>query len=305
MKRNILITVALTLIVSWANSQVQLGQGINSWFHKSPQALNMSLITLHSVPTISFEAGTRMDAFKNRPSQGSLLASGYIADGVGVGCKINREQSGLSTSLDAQLAFVYHVLISQKGDKLSFFLAGHFLQDKLDVDNVIVLDQFDPALAGISEIQPNGNASAGFSFLRENKYYAGVSSYQLIETKNAFMNPTWSNQKKRAYYFVGAYNFGLSEIFDLEVSGAGVFANEKAYAWEAGADLKFKRTLWFGAGYKSAGAMKFNAGVTAQSWSFGYMCTYGSWIDAKTYTYKAVNNSIFIRKIFNEGRANK
>lgn len=305
MRKNILTAIILTGAISFCNAQMQVGQGINSWFNKSPQSLNMSLISLHSVPTLTFEAGTRMDAFKNHPSQASLLASGYIANGVGAGLKINREQSGISSTIDAQLAFVYHVLISQKGDKLSFFLAGHFLQDKLNVDNVVVIDPYDPALNGIAEIQPNGNASAGFSFLRENKYHIGVSSYQLIENKNSFLNPSWDNQKKRVYYVVGGYNFGLSEIFDLEISGAGVFANEKAYAWEAGADLKFKRTLWAGAGYRSAGALKFNAGVTAQSWSFGYMCTYGSWIDAKNYTYKAVNNSVFIRKIFNEGRPNK
>jgi type IX secretion system PorP/SprF family membrane protein len=305
MRKNIISALLLSGVFGLCHAQMQVGQGINTWVHKSPQALNMSLISLHSVPTLTFEAGTRLDAFKNHPTQGSLLASGYISNGVGAGLKINREQAGLSSAIDVQLAFVYHVMLSQKGDKLSFFLAGHFLQDKLNVDNVVVLDPYDPALVGVSEYQPNGNASAGFSFLRENKYYFGVSSYQLIETKNAFMNPTWSNLKKRTYYVVGGYNFGLSENFEIEVSGAGAYVNEKAYAWEAGADLKFKRTLWLGAGYRSAGALKFNAGITAQSWSFGYMCTYGSWIDAKTYTYKAVNNSIFIRKIFNEGRPNK
>ncbi len=305
MKKNICTIILLISVFSISHAQMQVGQGINTWFHKSPQALNMSLVTLHSVPTLTFEAGTRMDAFRNHPTQASILASGYISNGVGVGCKINREQAGLSSTIDAQLAFVYHVMISQKGDKLSFSLAGHFMQDRLNVDRVIVLDPYDPALEGIAEYQPNGNASAGFSFLRENKYYFGISSFQLLETKNSFMNPSWNNQKERTYYAVGAYNFGISENFDIEISGAGVYANAKAYAWEAGADLKFKRLLWLGGGYKSAGALKFNAGVTAQSWSFGYMCTYGSWIDAKAYTYKAVNNSVFIRKIFNEGRPNK
>jgi len=305
MKKTIFTMISLCCIISISQAQMQVGQGINSWHHKSPQSINMSLISMYSVPTLTFEAGSRLDAFGNHPTQGNLIASGYFADGVGAGLQISHEQAGLSSTLDAQLAFVYHVLISQKGDKMSFFLGGHFMQNKLQVDNIIVLDAYDPAMTGISDFQPNGNASAGISFLRENKYYIGISSYRLFQNQNSYFNSLWENRNQRTYYLVGAYNLGLSEQFDLEFSGAGVFANSKAYAWEAGADLKFKRTLWAGAGYKSAGALKFNAGITAQSWTFGYMCTYGSWIDAKTYTYKAVNNSIFIRKIFNEGRPMK
>lgn len=195
--------------------------------------------------------------------------------------------------------------IKKKGDKLSFFLAGHFMQDKFSAFDAIVLDPNDPGLDGVAQFQPNGNASAGFAFLRENKYYVGISSYQLLENENSFYNASWTNPLQRTYYFVGAYTFDLSEKLDLEISGAGVFANEKAYAWEAGIDFKFNKMFWFGTGYRSAGALKFDAGVTAQSWSFGYLCLYGSWVDATTYTYKAMNNSFYIRKVFNEGRSNK
>jgi type IX secretion system PorP/SprF family membrane protein len=306
MKKIISLVVVLIGMINLSVAQLQVGQGINPWFHKAPQVHNMALVPMSAVPTVSFMAGTRLDAFDRHPTQGTILASGFITDGVGVGLKINREQAGLSTNLDAQLAFVYRVFLNkEKGDKLSFFLGGHFIQNTFSLNDAIVLDPNDPGLLNSSKTQPNGNASAGLAFLRENKYYAGISSYQLLENKNAFMNSSWANLAQRTYYFVGGYTFGLSEKFALELSGAAVYANSKSYLYEAGLDLKFNKMFWLGAGYRSSGALKFDIGVTAQSWSFGYLCMYGSWVDAKSYTYKGINNSVFIRKIFNEGRANK
>lgn len=306
MKKFIVFAVVLIMINLSAVAQLQVGQGINSWFHKSPEVHNMSFVATRPVPTLTFLAGSRMDAFNNHPNQGSLLASGFISNGLGVGCKIDREASGLSAHLDVQFTAVYYVFLNkEKGDKLSFFLGGHFTQDKFSALDVVVIDPNDPGLDGISQFQPSGNASSGFSFLRENRYYFGMSATNLIDIEHSFKNPSLMNFSQRTYYLVGGYTFGLSEKCGLELSAAGVFANEKAYAWETGLDFKFNKMFWIGAGYRSAGALKFDAGVTAQSWSFGYLCLYGSWIDASQYTYKAFQSSIFIRKVFNEGRNNK
>ncbi|MBU0626409.1 PorP/SprF family type IX secretion system membrane protein [Patescibacteria group bacterium] len=306
MKKNMIIAVVLIMINLSAVAQLQVGQGINSWFHKTPQVHNMGLIYMSSVPMVSLTGSSCMDGFGNHPTQGTILASGFLTDGVGIGCKIDREKAGLSGHLDAQVAFVYRIFLSkEKGDKLSFFLGGHFTQDQFATNDVVVLDPNDPGLQNVSQFQPNGNASAGFSFLRENKYYAGISSYQLLENKNAFLNSEWENVHQRTYYFVGGYTYELNEKFGLELSGASVFANAKAFVWDIGLDLKFNKMCWLGVGYRSIGAMKFDIGVTAQSWSFGYLCVYGSWVDVKAYTYKSINNSIFIRKVFNEGRGNK
>lgn len=306
MKKFKIIAVVLIMINLSAVAQLQVGQGINPWFHKLPALNNMSLVSMNSTPTANLLAGSRMDAFDKHPTQATILASGFISNGLGVGLKLDHEQAGLSSHLDVQLGFVYYVFLNkEKGDKLSFSLGGHFVQDRLSYNEAIVIDGDDPSLIGISEYQPNGNASAGVSFFRENKYYVGLSAYNLITVDNAFKNSTLTNPTERTYYLLGAYTFRLNSKFALEPSAAAVFVNEKAYAWEIGVNLKFNKMVWVGAGYRSAGALKFNFGVTAQSWSFGYMFVYGSWVDATAYTYKAVNNSIFIRKVFNEGRANK
>lgn len=304
MKKILITSFIVSGAINICIAQFQIGQGINPWFHRVPQTLNMSLVSLDAVPTVSFTVSGRMDGFRNYSRQGCLLASGYITNDIGIGFKINNEQAGLSSATDAQLSFISHVLTSQNGDKLSFYIGGHFIQNKFAADDVIVINSDDPSLKNVSESQPSANASAGLSILRENKHFIGLSVSQLFENRNSFLNNVWDNKSRRTYYFIGTYCFDIDESYAIELSGACVYAGKEQFIYETGIDLKLKQTLWFGTGYRSTGAIKFNAGVTAQSWSFGYLCFYGSSFDAKEYTYKFINNSIFIRKVFNEGRPN-
>jgi len=305
MKKIMIIVGALVMINLHGVAQLQLGQGINPLFNKAPQIHNMALMSMNAVPTATLLAGSRLDGFDNHPKQITCLASGFLTDNVGVGLKVNSESAGLSTNNEAELSFNFLARLNEKGDKLSFNLGATYAQNRFRRDDAIVLDPNDPGLSNISELQPTGNASASIAFLRENKFYAGLSSYQLIKNKNAFMSSVLKNPTQRTFYFVGAYTFEIDQRFSLEFSGAAVYASSKAYAYDVGADVKFNKMFWGGIGYRSAGELKFNLGVTAQSWSFGYMCTYGSWVDAKAYTYKALGNHLIVRKLFNEGRSNK
>lgn len=318
MKRKIIISCIAIILLSWnANAQLQVGQGINDFYNRLPEIHNMALLPLTSVPSASLIAGSRLDGFGHHPLQATFYGSGFLIDHLGTGFKINYEQMGLSSKTDVELGLVYYVFLKKEkvdgkntgnaGDKFSFFISGHFIQDRIKKNDIIVLDPNDPGLENISETSPNGNASAGIAFLRENKYYAGFSAHQLFKSKSTFLNPEFENFKRRHYYAMGSYTFNLSKTqnLDLEILAIGALVDFKSYQWEAGFDFKIKKMFLVGAAVRSNGSLKFNAGITAQSWNFGYAFSYGAWVDAAKYTYKGMNNSIFIRKVFNEGRRSK
>jgi type IX secretion system PorP/SprF family membrane protein len=312
--RKYILTSALTVFLIWnASAQFQVGMGINSFYHKAPEIHNLAMLPLHPVPSVTLIAGSSMDGFKRHPVSATLLCSGFLIDKLGAGLKVNYEQQGLSSKIDIQLGLTYYVFINKKssdegadkaGDKFSFSLSGHFIQDRLKTDDISVLDPNDPDLFDVSNTSPNGDASAGIAFLRENKYYAGISAYQLIGTKSTFMNSQWKNARKRHYYLMGSYTFNLDKknSLDLELHCIAAAIEFSAYQWEAGTDFMFLKMFNIGAGYQSNGALKFDLGIKAQSWDFGYAFSYGAWVDATSYTYKGFNNMIFIRKLFNEGR---
>jgi hypothetical protein len=106
---------------------------------------------------------------------------------------------------------------------------------------------------------------------------------------------------------MGAYTFNLQEknALDLELHAIAAAIEFSAFQYEAGVDFSFLKVASVGLGYQSNGAIKIDAGIKAQSWDFGYSCSYGAWVDATNYTYKGFNNAIFVRKLFNEGRRSK
>jgi type IX secretion system PorP/SprF family membrane protein len=325
MTRKILISVCFTGLFVWNSfGQLQVGQGINDFYHKLPEVHNLALVAQTPVPAVSMIAGTRLDGFNRHPMQGTLLCSGFLIDRLGAGLKVNYEKMGLSAKTDIQLGLVYYVFLKKDqsapvlqadgtpkggggGDKMAFFLGGHFIQDRLNHDEIYVLTADDPSLHNLTDYAPNGNASAGIAFLRENKYYAGISAYQLFDTKYTFMSPDWKNIKKRHFYVQGAYTFNLNKPMnmDLEVNAIGALVDFDAYQWEGGVEFKMMKLFSVGVGCRSNGALKFDAGIVAQSWDFGYAFSYGAWVGASDYSYKSVNNMIFVRKIFNEGRRSK
>lgn len=318
MKKYFFTTSFLLLLAGFTSkAQLQVGQGISDFYNRLPEIHNMALVPLTSVPSACLTGGSRMDGFGHHPLNATFYGSGFLIDHLGTGLKVNYERMGLSTKTDIELGLVYYVLINKEkadgnakpnsGDKFSFSISGHFMQDKLKRSEILVIDPNDPQLENMSETAPSGNASAGIAFLRENKYYVGFSAHQLFRSKSSFLKPDFENYKKMHYYLMASYTINLSKVqdIDLELMAIGAMVNTKAYQWDAGFDLKIKKMFSVGAAYRSNGSLKFNAGIIAQSWNFGYAFSYGAWVDATKYTYKGINNSIFIRKLFNDGRRSK
>jgi type IX secretion system PorP/SprF family membrane protein len=311
MKAKIFCAIALVMIIWNASGQFQTGQNINDFFNKVPEIHNMALLPYNPpIPTLTMLAGTQMDGFNRHPMQGSLLFSGFLIDKLGAGLKIDYDKIGLSSRTNIELGLAYYVFLTKPtenkkgGDKFSFNMSGHVRLDYLKQNDVQVINQNDPCLTDASNYNPGVNASASIAFFRENKYYIGISSYQLFPSKTSFMNPAMENLKQRHYYGMGSYTFNLSQkkTLDLEINAIGATADFNYWQWQAGFDFKINKMFSIGAGVKSNGSLKFDLGITAQSWQFGYLCSYGVWNPGTSYTYKAMNNMIFVRKVFNEGR---
>jgi type IX secretion system PorP/SprF family membrane protein len=315
MRRKILFPVLLVLLIAWnASAQIQIGQGINDAYNSVPEVHNMALLPLTSVPSASMIAGSRLNGFGRHPVQASFLCNTFLVDHLGAGLRINFDRMGLLSKTDIQLGLVYYVFLSKEktdgsnlkkaGDKFSFFLAGHYTQDWLNRKNIVVLDPNDPNLYDLKSVAQNGNASAGIAFLRENKYYVGLSAYQLLPSKSTFMNPEMNNYKKPHYFATVSYtfNFGKYQNFGLELHAIALFLTLNTYQMDGGLEFKIKKVCSIGVSYKTNKAIKFDVGFTTKSWDFGYICSYGGSVAASTSTYKAMNNMIFVKRVINEGR---
>lgn len=304
MKRILLYTL-ICFVFNPLFAQFQIGQNLGSFQNVAPETQNQALSMWYGVPQMSVSAGSRIDGFSNRPAYQTLSLSAPLGNGTGAALVLNREKAGLSAFLSADFSFLYALnIIPEKATRLVFHGTGSFRQMSINLNDAIVNDLGDPALAGGTSTQPSGNASAGIALMSQNKYYLGINASQLIPVRNGFLNNIWDNQTKIIIGFQGAYIFTLNEYSSLQTWASAGYSY-KTFCYQFGADFKFRKTIWAGAGFRDNSTLLFNMGITAQSFSFGYAFSYSGWNDAVTNnaTYAGISNSIFLRKIFNEQKS--
>lgn len=306
MKKFIIISIAI-LTANFVQAQFQTGINQGSFQNIAPELENPALSMNISVPQINFMAGTRIDGFNNRPAFQSLFFSSSIGNKTGAAMHISHEKAGLSSSVKADLSFLYTLDIApEDAKKIVFHGSASLGQNSFNIHDAVVNDIGDPLLTGGTINQPTVNAAAGLAFFSQNTFYAGISAAQLLPTKSSFMNDLWGNEAKMLLTFQGAYQFSLNEYSSLQAWANGALSNG-ILAYQAGVDFKYRKVFWVGAGYRDNSSLMFNAGVTAQSFSFGYSISYSSWADAVSNgaTYATISNALFVRKVFNERKSDR
>lgn len=285
-------------------AQFQIGQNLSPFQNVAPETQNQALSAYYGVPQLNFSAGSRIDGFGNRPVFQTLALSAPTGNNTGAALVINREKAGLTTLVSADFSFLYSLsLAPEKAMKLVFHGTGSFNQMSFNIDDAVVNHIDDPLLAGGTTNQPNGNASAGLALMSQNKYYVGLNASQLIPVRYGFLNSTWDNKAKPVLGLQSAYVFSLNEYASLQAWASAGYSN-KNISFQLGADFKYRKIFWVGTGYRDNGALLFNAGITAQSFSFGYAFAYGfSDAVSNNATYAGVSNAVFIRKVFNEQKS--
>lgn len=300
MKKQVLL-IAMLLMVFDLQAQFQLGQMVMPFQNIAPEAQNPALTQWYGVPQLNFSAGTRIDGFGNRPTYQNLVLSAPTGNSTGAALSLQREAAGLSNYISAGFSFLYSLNIApEKATRLVFHGTGVVSQMSFNMDDAVVNHASDPILAGGTTHQPAGNASAGLALMSQNKYYAGISASQLIPVRYSFMNQFGDNETHMVFSFQGAYVFALDQYASLQ-GWASAGLSQRLFSYQAGVDFKYRKMFWTGLGYRSNGALLVNAGITAQSFSFGYAFSYGfADVVSNNASYAGLSHSIFIRKVFNE-----
>jgi type IX secretion system PorP/SprF family membrane protein len=303
MKKIIFISI-FVFAASALFAQFQIGQNMSPFQNVAPETQNQALSAWYGVPQLNFSTGSRIDGFGNRPVFQTLAMSAPTGNNTGAVLVVNREKAGLTTLISANFSFLYSLnLAPEKAMKLVFHGTGSFNQMSFNIDDAIVNHASDPLLTGGTTNQPTGNASAGLALLSQNKYYVGINASQLIPVRYGFMNSQWDNKAKPVIGFQAAYIFNLNEYASLQAWASASYSNSNI-SWQVGTDFKYRKIFWVGAGYRDNGSLLFNAGITAQSFSFGYSFAYGfSDAVSNNATYAGVSNAVFIRKVFNEQKS--
>ncbi|MDH5398518.1 MAG: type IX secretion system membrane protein PorP/SprF [Cyclobacteriaceae bacterium] len=168
---------------------------------------------------------------KQRFSLGAL----FVHDKIGV-----TEQTG------TYLSYAYRIPLSEKG-KLSFGLQGGITHYNAQFS---VISSTNPIFANgdISEIHPN----VGFGlFYNTDKFYAGLSTPQLMETVFDKENPDSESIVIRHYFLSSGYVFDLGNSLKLKPNILVKAVNGAPVQIDLNANLLINHVIWVGLSWRS------------------------------------------------------
>jgi type IX secretion system PorP/SprF family membrane protein len=240
-KVSLSLLLCFFLITGWAQQQVMFtqymfnGLAINPAYAGSHETISMTALArkqwvgLEGAPstqTFSIHSPLRKERF----SLGLL----FLHDKIGV-----TNQNGIYGS------YAYRIPLNNKG-KLSFGLQGGYTFYNLQLSKV---STSDPAFgADIRLAQPN----VGFgTYYNTDRFYAGISVPQLIESVFEKDNPDSDSKLKRHYFATMGYVFDVNPMLKLKpnmlikaVSGAPV-------QFDLNVNALFRDVLWLGLSWRS------------------------------------------------------
>lgn len=210
--------------------------------------------------------------FKGAPTTVMASAHTSFRHGLGGGAILYNDNTGGAISESgAELAGSYNVDLNNF-DAVSFGLSLNAAQYTFDNSKLIVVDQNDVALNDFQkETRMNVDATFGL-LIHGEKYYAGFSIPQMIQTKLKLTSDGSPNDNKNIRHFqlMGSYRHYVDDTWDVQGSAFMRFTAQTPAQLDLNVRVSYAGTAWAGLTYRSADAVALMIGGIWKDFALGY-----------------------------------
>lgn len=179
----------------------------------------------------------------------------------GIGVSLFSDKLGFESNTGVKIGYSYHLSISN--GILGIGVQAGFLNKKIDFSKFNPLDQDDPLLKD-QDVQATLMTDVAFGLFYNvpGKFYAGLSSTQLIQSKMKYDNESINSSLKRHYYLTGAYHWTLPNAPDWELSPYLFIKTDfTAAQYDITAMAKWQNMVWAGISYRVHDAVAIIVGA--------------------------------------------
>lgn len=177
---------------------------------------------------------------------------GALNEKMGIGAKINVDQTDILKQFNAALSYAYRIKLNEKAN-LSFGVSGMMVQNSVGYGDAVVGNLADEVVNGGSESGIAFDAEAGV-MLQYQKFRFGVSSAHLFESGVGYDLPEDGGdgtfERVRQFSAYTSYEFDLFDNWTVEpfvlIRNQGV----ESFQFEVNALTTWKETLHLGVGYR-------------------------------------------------------
>jgi type IX secretion system PorP/SprF family membrane protein len=204
-----------------------------------------------------------------------MISSHFLAaDNMGLGGKIFNYSTGKLSKMGIEATYAYHMNIGSNGAKLSLGLSAQLYQFFLNKSQLTLEESGDDVMLFGSDKLITPDAAFG-AYYYTDKYYAGLSAYQLFNRKVDMMNDNiLENRQVRHYFLTAGYNYDINSNFSVEPSILAKFIEAGIGQLDINAKVTYKQTVWMGLSYRTQDAVAINLGIRKDRFIFGYSYDY-------------------------------
>jgi type IX secretion system PorP/SprF family membrane protein len=242
------------------------------------------------------------------PVTQTLSVHAYTGQNFGIGAAFFNEVTGPTRRTGINFSTAYHLVLKQESFRnqltLSIGMQGSLTQNVLDKTQLTTFVPEDPTIQNSYNYQLLPDVGFGAYLHQSNKFYVGISSLNLVQTKYDLYNlqEDINNRMVRNYFVSAGGNFDFKTKSKMKISlqPSVLFRMIEATPMQFDINLKamFNKTFWTGISYRHNDAMVALIGVRVYQMLVGYSYDF-TISNLKNYTYGSHELSLTL--ILNEG----
>src|SRR6056297_368898 len=241
MKRLFLIGILAFIGIGAFSQQLPL----YSQYMFNRMLINPAVTGSHDNIPIRLTARQQWVGIDNAPSTQIISAHYRLKnETMGVGGMIFADRFGPESRIGIQGNYAYILPVFNNESRLAFGLSFQVFQYQMDYNQLIAIDDDDPALMYNQENAWLPESDFGL-YLYGDKYFAGISANQMIELPmKVGGHEVEMNTLVRHYHVMGGYRFELSNMFDLEPSVLGKGTFDTPYQVDVNLKAIYRDNYW-------------------------------------------------------------
>ncbi len=279
--KTIIMSILLISITIISNSQQQslFSQYLFNGFLINPAIAGSDVNT-----PIQLTAREQWAGIDGAPSTQAI--SGHtslgLKESIGVGGYLYNDKFGPVSRIGIHGAFAYHMNVSAN-TKLAFGLSLSVFQYKISEGGLNIINSNDVAITGKTEAALAPDANFGM-YLYHKKFFAGLSSTQILSTKLNINDAYNLSNVTRHYYLLSGYKFEVSKSIDVEPSILVKMTEYNPLQVDINAKIYYLKNYWLGFSYRTDDAIVVMLGLKYDRFKIGYAFDYTA-SNLSTYTY--------------------
>ncbi len=207
--------------------------------------------------------------FNDAPQTGIASCQGLIVDNLGVGGILFRDKTGPISRTGMLLSCAYHIQVN-KDAYLSFGLEGIMYQHVLNYDELTLDLPNDQLVTSGLRKDMLYDSNSGI-YLYSDKYFAGISISQMIQSKIDMSEiNSGLNKLARHYFFHFGYRLEVNEEFDIEPSVLYKAIASAPSQIDINTKVIYKKLIWLGLSYRQKESAVLMLGLQKDKYLIGY-----------------------------------